>query len=291
MNIIINGDDFGLHPEANKGIIHAFQHGTLTSASLMVNFESSLDAANLALMNPGLQVGLHFNISSGHCIAPKSEVAALVNEEGFFLFDSNDVSGSMRRLRTTILENHQVLEQVEREFLAQVGRFRSYGLEIAHIDIHHYLSLVHIDLFRKYVELANRISVPYRGICYPMIDMLHIPADIIKEMKIIIDHSISTSPDISLGNLVGSKPLVSPTIGEYQQTMEASLLSLAAEGKNIVELITHPANITDLVRKYDSYYWARKLETALVNSSTFKQFLDTNGFHLVRDMAIRNGKA
>jgi predicted glycoside hydrolase/deacetylase ChbG (UPF0249 family) len=58
--LIINGDDFGLSPGVNDGIIEAHSRGVLTSASLMVLAPAAQAAAKLAGSHPELSVGLHF---------------------------------------------------------------------------------------------------------------------------------------------------------------------------------------------------------------------------------------
>jgi predicted glycoside hydrolase/deacetylase ChbG (UPF0249 family) len=287
MQIVINADDFGCHTDVNYGIIEAHRHGVVTSASLMVNFEASAEAIGLALENPSLHVGLHFNLSSGRCVAPKAEVPALVDDEGHFRFDTHDIPGSIARLRKAITTDHHILGQIEREFWGQVERFQSLGLKVTHLDIHHYLSLTHINLFDEYVELANQLAVPFRGLCYPMIDMLRVPQNVVAEMKAIIHQSMSPAPQISLGNLLGSKPAIVPSPEEYQRTVMARLQSLAGEGMQSVELITHPARITEFVRQHDTYLWARELETALVNSPSFARFLEINHFGLIPHASLR----
>jgi predicted glycoside hydrolase/deacetylase ChbG (UPF0249 family) len=58
--LIINGDDFGLSPGVNDGIIEAHTRGVLTSTSLMVTAAAAEQAAAAAKSHPGLSVGLHF---------------------------------------------------------------------------------------------------------------------------------------------------------------------------------------------------------------------------------------
>jgi len=287
MHIIVNADDFGIHTLVSQGVIEAHCRGVVTTASLLVNFEASAEAARLALENPSLHVGLHFNLSSGHCVAPKAEVPSLVDDEGYFRFETHDIPGSTARLRKAITEDRHILDQIEREFWGQVERFQSFGLKVAHLDIHHYLSLIHIDLFERYVELANQLAVPFRGLCYPMIDMLRVPQNVVAEMEAIVQQSTSPTPEISLSNLVGSKPAIVPSAEEYQRTVVARLQSLAGEGVQSVELITHPARITEFVRQHDTYLWARELETALVNSSTFARFVETNHFCLIPHASLK----
>ena len=58
--LIINGDDFGLSPGINDGIVEAHTRGVLTSTSLMVTAPAAPQAAELAKSHPQLSVGLHF---------------------------------------------------------------------------------------------------------------------------------------------------------------------------------------------------------------------------------------
>jgi len=58
--LIINGDDFGLSPGVNDGIIEAHNRGVLTSTSLMVTAPAAAEAATLARDHSDLSTGLHF---------------------------------------------------------------------------------------------------------------------------------------------------------------------------------------------------------------------------------------
>src|SRR5947199_7750161 len=60
--LIVNGDDLGMSPGVNRGIIEAQRRGILTSASLMVDALASEDAAALAATAPDLSLGLHVEL-------------------------------------------------------------------------------------------------------------------------------------------------------------------------------------------------------------------------------------
>jgi predicted glycoside hydrolase/deacetylase ChbG (UPF0249 family) len=62
--LIVNGDDFGMTPGVNLGIVEAHRLGILTSASLLVNRPASEAAAALARECPALSVGLHLELSA-----------------------------------------------------------------------------------------------------------------------------------------------------------------------------------------------------------------------------------
>ena len=50
--LIVNADDFGLSPGANRGIMGAHEHGIVTSASLMVRWPVAAEAAAYLKVKP-----------------------------------------------------------------------------------------------------------------------------------------------------------------------------------------------------------------------------------------------
>src|SRR2546423_13362398 len=69
--LIVNGDDFGLSPQVNAGILHPHRHGILTATSLMVTAPAWEDAVALAKATPSLSAGLHLTLVQGRAaLAP-----------------------------------------------------------------------------------------------------------------------------------------------------------------------------------------------------------------------------
>jgi chitin disaccharide deacetylase len=60
--LIVNADDLGQSAGINRGISQAHEHGIVTSASLMVRWESAAQAAAIARMHPKLSLGLHLDL-------------------------------------------------------------------------------------------------------------------------------------------------------------------------------------------------------------------------------------
>src|SRR5438876_11163254 len=59
--LIVNADDFGHSRAVNRGVMHAHEHGIVTSASLMVRLPAAIEAAEYARNRPGLSLGLHLD--------------------------------------------------------------------------------------------------------------------------------------------------------------------------------------------------------------------------------------
>ena len=60
--LIINADDFGRSSGVNRGIIEAHEHGVVTSASLMVRWPASAEAARYGRGHSRLDLGLHLDL-------------------------------------------------------------------------------------------------------------------------------------------------------------------------------------------------------------------------------------
>ena len=60
--LILNADDFGQSKGINQGIMECFEHGIVTSASLMVRWPAAREAGIYARENPDLSVGLHVDL-------------------------------------------------------------------------------------------------------------------------------------------------------------------------------------------------------------------------------------
>ena len=60
--LVINADDFGASVGINRGIVESHTKGAVTSTSLMVYGRAVEEAVALSLDNPGLGIGLHFDV-------------------------------------------------------------------------------------------------------------------------------------------------------------------------------------------------------------------------------------
>lgn len=150
--LIVNGDDFGLSPEVNAGIIRAHREGILNSASLMVAEPGRDEAARAARELPGLDVGLHLVVCQGRSTLPPARIAPLVNPSGEFVH--NPVLGGMRyffdpRMRSRLADECRA--QVE-EHLRLVGYLNHID---GHLNFH-----VHPVLADILVSLACEYKVP-----------------------------------------------------------------------------------------------------------------------------------
>jgi hopanoid biosynthesis associated protein HpnK len=155
--LIVSGDDFGLSPQVNAGILYAHRSGILTNTSLMVTGPAWEDAVALARTTPSLSVGLHLTLVQGRAALPPQVLPRLTDGKGHF---SNNPT--IAGLRYFFLRRTR--EQIRTECRAQIEKFLATGLTLAHLDGHLNLHMhptvldILLDLAREYRVMAMRLT-------------------------------------------------------------------------------------------------------------------------------------
>ena len=150
--LIVNGDDFGLSPQVNAGIVHAHQHGILTNTSLMVAGSAWQDAVARAKDAPRLSVGLHLTLVQGRATLPPHFTSALTDFGGNFL--DNPVRAGLRYFFLP-----RAREQIRDECRAQIEKFLATGLHLGHVDGHLNIHM-HPTVFDVLFELLLEYNIP-----------------------------------------------------------------------------------------------------------------------------------
>lgn len=156
IRLIINADDFGLHPQVNEGIIAGHTGGCVTSATIMPGAAAFEQAIALAHDHPRLGVGVHLTLVAERPVLDPAEIASLVDREGRFYryyptFMKQYFSGKIR------------IEDIRRELTAQVRRAQEAGLAISHLDSHQHLHIlpgvleIVLDIAKQFGIRAMRV--------------------------------------------------------------------------------------------------------------------------------------
>ena len=269
--LIANADDLGMSEAINRGILHAFQAGIVRSASLMVNMPAVEHGVELARKNPDLEIGLHLNITAGHCCSDPARIPSLVTPDGTFRFDEARIDDSVSWLHKLVETDPQTIDEIVTEFRAQIERFKQTGVELRHLNTHHYSSLFHPGILSALLKVTLEESLPCRGISLPLIELLDHSPTVAEGMRRAIVESGSVTPDHSLSNLWDA----SGEPGDAQTYERAIIDRLSSCNGNSVELVVHP---TDLDSPPESYAWARRLETRLVTSDSFRETIGQLNF-------------
>ena len=145
-SLIVNADDLGWTEGVNRGIAEAHRHGIVTGASLLANGRALESGVELALSTPGLGVGVHLNLSDGPPVADPQTVTSLLNDHGTF-------AGGPENLLLRLARRNVALEEVEREWDAQIQKVRDRDIRPTHVDGHK-----HVHMLPGLFDIALRLT-------------------------------------------------------------------------------------------------------------------------------------
>lgn len=151
--LIINADDFGLNTDANHSILEAFQQGLCSSTTLMANmpgFEEACEIAHEHKLTDS--VGLHLNLGEGYPLVDAlRRCSTFCGAEGRF-----QLSASHLTLFLNAAEKMALAEEIR----AQVGRCRSAGIPLTHLDSHRHLH-TQWAILGVVLAVARQEGIPY----------------------------------------------------------------------------------------------------------------------------------
>jgi predicted glycoside hydrolase/deacetylase ChbG (UPF0249 family) len=130
--LIVNADDLGMSSEVNAGVVAAVGEGIATSCSLMVPCPGAEEAMWLLRERPHIPFGIHLTLVRDHPddrwapVSPAREVPTLVEADGL-LPRYEQIEQLLTRAR---------IDEVEREFRAQLDVVLAAGLHPTHLDFH-----------------------------------------------------------------------------------------------------------------------------------------------------------
>ena len=157
--LIINADDFGMCHAVNEAILRALRDGAATSTTLMVPCPWAPHAMQLLQEHPELPFGVHLTLVSDFAIYRWRPVSAwdnvptLVDDAGFFLpYD-----------RIPNLLERATLDEVEREYRAQIDAVLAAGLRPTHLDWHCIADGGREDITELSMALAREYGLAMRA--------------------------------------------------------------------------------------------------------------------------------
>ena len=132
----------------NKAVLEGYNSGFLTSASICANGKAFDAAVNEIIPEcPNLGVGVHLNIIEAKSLQDFTNSGSLTD------LDGNFNNGYLKLMY--LANNSWFLEEVEREFRAQIERVLTYT-KPDHLDSH-----VHVHAIPKIFELTCKLAKEY----------------------------------------------------------------------------------------------------------------------------------
>jgi chitin disaccharide deacetylase len=233
IQLIVNADDFGYSSGINYGIIDTHLNGIVNSATMMMNMEGTNHAIQLAKEHPSLQVGIHLVLTCGKPLL--HDVSSLTNEEGLFL--------SLSELQVNM--DQVLLEDVEREWTAQIEKFLSSGIPLTHMDSHH-----HVHTIERLLPVVQSLSKKYN---------LPVRANGREQIQ-----GVEPFSDVVLLDFYGDGVKV-----EY-----FSMLKERFPEYNKIEIMAHPAYLDNALLKGSSYTYKRLEEVDVLKAVVLSEEIE-----------------
>lgn len=150
--VVFNADDFGYTRGINEAVRLAHQNGLLKSASLMATGSAFDEAVGLAHALDGFETGIHLCATQTRSLLPARLLKDLVDENGWFRH-------SLASLGARLLFSDRLVDQVTREWRAQIEKILAAGLKPDHMNAHQHLHM-HPRLFERVLALADEHGIP-----------------------------------------------------------------------------------------------------------------------------------
>ncbi len=150
-NLIVNADDLGWTEGVNRGIVEAHLRGLVTSTSLLANGHAFESAITVSHDQPELGIGVHLNLSDGPPTAEAGSVRSLLNE-------ASRLAGGPESLLMRVAARKLSVEEVEREWEAQIAKVKRAGISPTHLDGHKHVHMLP-GLFEVALRLARKHGI------------------------------------------------------------------------------------------------------------------------------------
>ena len=274
---ILNADDFGMSKAYNKAIMEGAVDGILKSASLVANGEAFDEACKVVIpASPDLGIGVHLNIIEGKSLL--SDLDRLTDANGEF----NNSFGQLM-LKALNKGDKVFMEQVEKEFRAQIEKVKSNVPNVTHIDSH-----VHVHSIPPIFELVCKLAKEY-GISQirTQYEKLYVVPDVFKHLTMKYPVNLIKIALLDFFTLINRKKVaqyglktndyligVGYTSMMSSLTVSYGLLALRNMKDIVAEALIHPCRYED--GTIDNHF----VEFQITKNKKLKEKIEKIGFEI-----------
>lgn len=264
--MVITADDFGLSPQVDAGILEAYRRGAVRGTALLVNFPDVKESIARLSGAPGLEVGVHLNLTAGPPVLTSQNVRSLVKADGNF----HDFTTFFGRVALGRINWDEVFGEWE----AQMNLGISLGCQFTFLTSHQHVHMVPAAA-RVIAKLAHKFGVgAVRLSGFRLRDML-------RPLRL---KALALAPFVPSvrSTFIQEGVFCNDSIFEIPPGKpDAALLQLCGIikrlGDGVHELVCHPGYVDPLLAARDSYVAARPTELAVLTDSRLSTFLQSVG--------------
>ena len=292
MRWILYNDDFGETYGLTDAVKESFLNGTTTCAGIRTNgyaFEYSVQEVLPSI--PGLELGLHLDLTEGPPEAELSKIPHLVDKSGAFKMAFQDYFFS-------IPGNANLLREIYYELEAQFEKAAKYGLKINHVNGNNHIHIIPgvfkitCQLMKEYGMQFVRVPLEpfYFHLC--LNDSFHMLKHLNPIKHLLLKQlSYKSLPVLNRFGLscIGSFIGILYTGRMTPAILECALKKLKKTGVDITEVLFHPAYIDYEIDQKEKglrvpgYYYSedRLVEKENLLSRKMKDLLDRHSIQPV----------
>ena len=266
--LIVNADDYGVTPGVCLGIRRAHREGVVTTTTAMMNLpHAAAELRRAHQETPALGLGVHLTLTAGVPLAPPQAVTSLIDAAGRFVRPPEFVA-RLESLR---------IDEVEREWIAQIEAFLDLGLPLDHLDSHHHTSYLSPRLLELMLDLAHRYGCAVR------------PAVTDEQSPLAREMIASFAPQGVAHALAAmrSTPVrhadrLYVSFFDTTATLEGLLAILGSLPDGTSEIMCHPGIVDEALREASGYADARQRELQCLIDPTVRKAIGRRSIHLCR---------
>jgi predicted glycoside hydrolase/deacetylase ChbG (UPF0249 family) len=263
--LIVNADDFGRTRGVSAGILRAHLEGVVTSTTAMMNMPGvPADLHQARSEAPRLGLGVHLNFTAGRPLLPPEWCASLVDEHGRFL-TQDAIMANPDRIKS---------DELRSELKSQITTFKNaMNMLPDHLDAHHFIHL-YPPFFEVYLDLADSFKLPVRIPLPRQEAELERMPPLIGNLPPEMAKSIGRADQQQLAaRAIKTTDHFDATF--YDKTINVPFLMeiLASLPQGSSELMTHPGQLDDQLRKESNYNLQREDELAVLTNPQIIDYL------------------
>jgi predicted glycoside hydrolase/deacetylase ChbG (UPF0249 family) len=262
--LIVTADDVGLHRGMTDGALHAHESGIVTACSVVANGAAFHHAVEWLRDYPRLSVGIHLALVEERPLA--ANVESLVGASGI-------LHGSYYEFIPRYFARRIRLDEVEREFRAQIEAVLAAGIKIEHANGHQ-----HLHLLPRIFTLVQRLAEEYR-IPYVRIVDERKRGRGLRETSVAVLSRLGRAARARSGIRTNDRTIGVTNAGRVAAA--ADLIALLDDVDGLTELVAHPGvGESELHEAYDwGYAW--QSETNALCDPTLRDALVARNIELI----------
>lgn len=264
--LVVTADDFGLSHGVDHGILDAFRRGVVRSTALLVNFPDVSDSVARLRQEPGLEVGIHLNLTAGPPVLPPKCVPSLVGNDGTF----HNFTTFFGRVALSQINWDEVIL----EWRAQFERGIEEGCHFCFITSHQ-----HVHMLPKPAQICAEISREFnvgavRLTNFALSEMLWPlrPKALALAPLVPTARGVFQRCELFSNTSTLEIPPRKPT-----QALRQLCRTLERLGAGVHELICHPGYEDSLLEARDNYVAGRRNELTVLEHAKLRAFLESSG--------------